>query len=68
MEALTKNQIIKKTYCSFHVWTPTINALNVTKKALKAALKSGVFYSVESTECGTTRSGRVFMAYVIMIY
>ena len=70
MEALTKNQILKKTHCRFFVWTPEINALEVTKKSLRSSLKN-LPYSTEFTVRGIYESGsnkgQEFSTLVIML-
>lgn len=70
MEPLSKNQIIKHTHTTFYVWTPTIDALIVTKKALKKALKNRT-YGCDLVESGTIsygkKKGKAWMTCVIMI-
>jgi hypothetical protein len=71
MEALTKSQILKTTHCRFFLWSNQIDCCEVSKKALKRALRNVRKYSAEITEQGKyehgSNSGKSYYTCIIML-
>ena len=70
MKSMSKSEILGLHYCTLYVWATSINALPVTKVALKKALKPNHRYTVDCTaKCPMTRKGKEleYCHYVILL-